>query len=160
MDELLNIKTANSVTIAYARVSSYDQKDDLKRQAEMLESFCAKKGWEFEVIQDLGSGMNYKKKGLVRLVELICNQQVERIVLSHKDRLLRFGSELIFMICEKFGTEVVIINKSEESSFESDLAADVLEIITVFSARLYGSRSHKNKKIVAKLKDVAKEIKS
>ena len=72
--------------------------------------------------------------------------------------MLRFGSELIFSLCEHFGTEVVIINRTEDSSFEEDLATDVLEIITVFSARLYGSRSHKNKKIVDELKEVAKKL--
>lgn len=159
LSKLLNIKSGASLTIAYARVSTSGQKDDLVRQANVLESYCAKNGWQFEVIQDLGSGMNYKKRGLVRLIKLICTNQVERLVLSHKDRLLRFGSDLIFMLCENFGTEVVIINRSEDSSFEEDLTADVLEIITVFSARLYGSRSHKNKKIINKLQEVAKEIK-
>jgi predicted site-specific integrase-resolvase len=75
-------------------------------------------------------------------------------VLTHKDRLLRFGSELVFAICEKYGTEIVILNASEEMTFEQELAEDVLEIITVFSARLYGSRSHKNKKIMKSLKEV------
>ena len=79
------------------------------------------------------------------------------LYVSH-DRLLRFGSELVFSLCEQFGTEVVIINRTEDSSFEEDLAQDVLEIITVFSARLYGSRSHKNKKIVEELKDVATRL--
>ncbi len=157
--KLLNVKNGAALTIAYARVSTSGQKDDLTRQANVLESYCAKNGWTFEVIKDLGSGMNYKKKGLVRLVKLICSNQVERLVLSHKDRLLRFGSDLIFMLCENFGTEVIIINRSEDSSFEEDLTADVLEIITVFSARLYGSRSHKNKKIIDKLNEVAKELK-
>lgn len=86
---------------------------------------------------------------------MITSNQVERLVLTHKDRLLRFGSELIFALCEQFGCEVVIINRSDESSFEDDLTQDVLEIITVFSARLYGSRSHKNKKIVEQLRKVA-----
>lgn len=80
------------------------------------------------------------------------------MVVTHKDRLLRFGSELIFSLCEQFGTEVVIINRTEDASFEEDLAADVLEIITVFSARLYGSRSHKNKKIVEELREVALKL--
>jgi putative resolvase len=79
---------------------------------------------------------------------------------------LRFGSDLIFTLCnwagdptsEQFGTEVIIINRSDDSTFEEDLASDVLEIITVFSARLYGSRSHKNKKIVEELKEVAKQL--
>lgn len=72
--------------------------------------------------------------------------------------ILRFGSELIFSICSHAGCEVVIINASEDSSYEEDLTRDVLEIITVFSARLYGSRSHKNKKIVEKLKEAADEV--
>lgn len=159
LSKLLNTKNGSSLTIAYARVSSHDQKADLKRQVNVLESYCAKKGWTFEIIQDLGSGMNYKKKGLVRLIKLICSNQVERLVLSHKDRLLRFGSDLIFMLCENFGTEVIIINRSADSSFEEDLTADVLEIITVFSARLYGSRSHKNKKIIKELKAVSEKLK-
>ncbi|MEG4944986.1 IS607 family transposase [Microcoleus sp. F4-D5] len=156
--DLIGNKTGSELTVGYARVSSHDQKDDLKRQVLVLESYCAQHGWEFEIIQDLGSGMNYKKKGLIRLIKLITSYQVERLVLTHKDRLLRFGSDLIFTLCETFGTEVIIINRSDDSTFEEDLAADVLEIITVFSARLYGSRSHKNKKIVEELREVALKL--
>jgi len=72
--------------------------------------------------------------------------------------LLRFGAKLVFSLCEHFGTEVVIINASEESSFEEDLAQDVIEIVTVFSARLYGSRSHKNKQVMEQLRSIAAEI--
>lgn len=156
--DLLGVKSDASLTVGYARVSSHDQKEDLNRQVIVLESYCAKHGWNFEIIKDLGSGLNYRKKGLVRLIKLITTYQVERLVLSHKDRLLRFGSDLIFYLCEQFGTEVIIINRTEDSSFEENLAQDVLEIITVFSARLYGSRSHKNKKIVEELKEVAKNL--
>lgn len=156
--DLIGNKTSSELTVAYARVSSHDQKDDLTRQVLVLESYCAKNGWFFEIIQDLGSGMNYKKKGLIRLIKLITSYQVERLVLTHKDRLLRFGSDLIFTLCESFGTEVIIINRSDDSTFEEDLAADVLEIITVFSARLYGSRSHKNKKIVEELREIALKL--
>jgi putative resolvase len=92
--------------------------------------------------------MNYHKKGLKKLLEEILDNGVGRLVITHKDRLLRFGAELIFAICEAKEVEVVIINKGEDSTFEEDLAKDVLEIITVFSARLYGSRSKKNKKLI------------
>lgn len=135
-------------TIAYARVSSHDQKDGLERQKQLLEMFCASNGWKFEIISDLGSGMNYHKKGLKKLLEEILDNEVGRLVITHKDRLLRFGAELIFAICEAKEVEVVIINKGEDSTFEEDLAKDVLEIITTFSARLYGSRSKKNKKLI------------
>ena len=145
-------------TIAYARVSSHDQKDDLSRQVVVLESYCASHGWTFEVIQDLGSGLNYSKKGLKRLIREICSGSVQRLVITHKDRLLRFGAELVFSLCEQFGSEVVIVNASEGSSFEDDLVQDVLEIITVFSARLYGARSRKNKKLVEALRDAATKL--
>jgi putative resolvase len=158
LSQLLGIKSELSYTIGYCRVSSHDQKEDLARQKQVLELFCASSGWQFEIIEDLGSGLNYSKKGLKRLIRLIVDSKVERLVLTHKDRLLRFGSELIFSLCEHFGTEVVVINRTEDSTFEEDLATDVLEIITVFSARLYGSRSHKNKKIVEELRDVVTRI--
>ena len=124
----------------------------------MLESYCAANGWTYEVISDLGSGLNYHKRGLKALVSRICSGEVGRLVLSHKDRLLRFGSELVFSLCEHFGVEVIIINASEDSTFEEDLANDVIEIVTVFSARLYGSRSDKNKQVMERLQEIAKEV--
>jgi len=148
----------NRKTIAYARVSSHDQKDDLERQKQVLEMYCASNGWNFEVISDLGSGINYNKKGLKTLINAIIEDEVGRLVVTHKDRLLRFGAELIFAICEAKEVEVVIINKGEDSTFEEDLAKDVLEIITVFSARLYGARSHKNKKLIDGMKKVVDDV--
>jgi predicted site-specific integrase-resolvase len=141
-------------TLAYARVSSHDQKADLERQKQVLELYCASQGWTFDLVSDLGSGMNYHKKGLKQLLEKILEGKVSRLVITHKDRLLRFGAELVFAICEAKNVEVVILNKGEDSTFEEDLAKDVLEIITVFSARLYGSRSHKNAKLLQGIKDV------
>jgi predicted site-specific integrase-resolvase len=148
-------------TIAYARVSSHDQKDDLKRQSELLESFCAANGWTYTIIQDLGSGLNCDKRGLKKLIKEICDGNVDRLVITHKDRLLRFGSEIIFSLCENYNAEVVILNKGDvQPSFEEELVQDVLEIITVFSARQYGARSHKNKAVMNKLKVVADDLSS
>ena len=144
-------------TLAYARVSSFDQKPDLERQEKMLELYCAAQGWSFELISDLGSGMNYQKRGLKKLIRAILEQEISRLVLTHKDRLLRFGAELIFSICEMKSIEIVIINQGAEPSFEEELAQDVLEIITVFSARLYGSRSRKNKKLMDNLKEAVEQ---
>lgn len=158
VSDLLKSRPDKSLTIAYARVSSNDQKEDLKRQELVLESYCASKGFEFEIISDLGSGLNYKKKGLIQLIKMICSNQVDRLVLTHKDRLLRFGSELIFTICEHFGVEIIIINRSEDSTFEEDLSKDIMDIVMVFSARMYGSRSHKNKNILQELKNVANNL--
>lgn len=145
------------ITYAYARVSSNDQKADLQRQIKMLELYCASQGWQYEIISDLGSGMNYHKRGLKKLLSAILEDKIGRLVLTHKDRLLRFGAELVFSLCEAKEIEVVLINKGGEISFEEELSQDVLEIITVFSARLYGSRSRKNKKLMGNLKKAVEE---
>ena len=127
-------------------MSSYDQKDDLVRQSMVLYDFCTKNHYEnIEEIKDLGSGLNFKKKGLNKLIKDIIENKVDRIILTHKDRLLRFGSDLLINIAKHFNTETIILNDKKQS-FEEELSNDVLEIITVFSAKLYGSRSHKNKK--------------
>jgi putative resolvase len=144
-------------TVAYVRVSSPDQKDDLERQQQLLQRYCARQGWTFEVIADLGSGVNYHKKGLKRLVSDMLDGQVGRLVITHKDRLLRFGAELVFAICEAKNVEVVILNQGEDTVFEEDLAKDMQEIITVFGARLYGSRSRRHQKLLDRVKQAVDE---
>ena len=123
----------------------------------MLELYCARQGWTFEVIADLGLGMNYHKKGLKKLLDVVIDGRVGRLVIPHKDRLLRFGAELVFAICEAKNVEVVILNQGEDTTFEEDLAKDVQEIITEFRARLYGSRSRKNQKLLDGLKKAVEE---
>ena len=104
------------MTIAYARVSSHDQKSDLQRQKQVLELFCSSNGWKFEIISDLGSGMNYHKKGLIKLLNAIVDGKVGRLVITHKDRLLRFGAELVFTICGIKGVEGDRCQKAEGGS--------------------------------------------
>ncbi len=160
LQELLGVNDLAYPTIAYARVSSSDQKEDLERQHAVLEAFCNKNGWQTEIIRDLGSGMNYNKKGLLRLLELMVHGQMSRLVITHKDRLLRFGAEIVFRICELKGIEVVIINKGEQPTFEEELTRDVMEIMTVFCAKLYGRRSHKSKKMAEEIENIVSEEKS
>ena len=157
LQELLGVNDLSYRTIAYARVSSPNQKEDLERQQAVLEAFCNKNGWQTEIITDLGSGINYNKKGLLRLLELMVQGQMARLVITHKDRLLRFGTEIVFRICELKGIEVVIINKGEQPSFEEELTCDVMEIMTVFCAKLYGCRSHKSKKMAEQLENIVAE---
>ena len=130
-------------TIGYARVSSHDQKKDLNVQAERLRRSCPDEN--IEVIRDLGSGMNYRKPGFKKLLAMICRGQVGQLVLTHKDRLLRFGAEIIFSICQLFNVRVHIIEECLDD-MKSTLVNDVIEVMTVFSARLYGSRSRSNLK--------------
>ena len=128
-------------TVIYARVSTSQQKDDLARQSERLRSHCAERGWErVDLIEDVGSGLNYGKRGLRRLIGLICARGMGRLVIERKDRLLRFGAAIIFSLCAWFGIDVVVIEDAD-LSFEESLAQDVLSIITVFSAKIHGARS-------------------
>lgn len=144
---------SEKLTILYARVSSHDQKEDLERQCYVLQSLYP----SGLLIKDLGSGLNYKKKGLNQLISLLVQGNIAELVITHKDRLLRFGSELIFAFCEQYGTKVTILNQPTDCTFEQELASDVLEVITVFSARLYGSRSRKNLKLIQGLHKVTSE---
>ena len=145
------------VTAIYARISTPSRKNDLEMQRQVLELFCASKGWQYTIIEDIGSGLNYNKEGLLELIKLIENNQIERIVLNYKDRLLRFGSEIIYEMCKYHSIEIVVVNDAESKTYEEELVEDVLSVITVFSARLYGSRSHKNKNIVDNAKKMFEE---
>ena len=102
--------------------------------------------------------MNYHRKGLKHLFDELVEGRIGRLVITHKDRLLRFGAELVFAICEAKGVEVVILNQGEDTTFEEDLVKDVLEIITVFSARLYGSRSRKNQTLLENVRKAVEEV--
>lgn len=134
--------------VGYSRVSSYDQKKDLETQAKVITNYIKDRYDNFEIIKDLGSGLNYKKRGIKKLIKMICNQEISVLVLTHKDRLLRFGSEIIIQLCRKFNIEVVILNEDKKESFEKTLCNDIISIITVFSAKLYGKRSHKNRQLL------------
>jgi len=131
----------NRTVVAYARVSTHKQKNDLKLQEQRLQAYCVNHYDSHVLISDLGSGLNYKKRGLVKLIKMILSRQVKTLVLNYKDRLLRFGAEIIFSLCHYFNVEVVILNQDKNATFEQEFAKDVLEVLTVFSAKLYGSRS-------------------
>lgn len=158
--DLLMVDNPNfRYTVCYGRVSTREKKDDLARQIAVLEAHCRNSGWENVcTLQDIGSGMNYKKRGLLKLLDLLQRNEVERLVITDKDRLLRFGSELIFALCEANSTEIVVLNKPVTQSDESELVEDILSIITVFSARLYGKRSRRNLKAMKALHAAAAEI--
>ena len=159
-EELEKFKFNNSdekYTVAYARVSSSDQKDDLERQIETISCYCVARGYQFKVIKDIGSGLNYNKKGLNELIALICSKKINRIVINYKDRLLRFGYEMLEQVCRLHNVKIEIINHTEDKTYEEELVEDVLSVVTVFSSRLYGSRSHKSRKIASAIKEAIKE---
>ena len=145
------------ITIGYARVSSHKQKDDLKRQVENIKMYMLAKGYRFEVIEDIGSGINYTKKGLNELINKITNHEVDKVVVLYKDRLLRFGFELIENLCKKYGTEIEIIDNTEKTE-EQELVEDLVQIITVFSCEIQGKRKSKTKKILEETKEKIEQI--
>lgn len=126
-------------TICYARVSSRGQKSDLQNQIALLKT----KYPETEVIFDFGSGLNFKRKGLQKILDLAYKGELKEIVVTYKDRLCRFGFELIEYILEtQSNAKIVVLNK-DNTAIESELATDLLSIITVFSARMHGLRKYK-----------------
>lgn len=138
-------KSESRIAVVYARVSSHDQKKDLVRQEQKLGRFCSENKIKYDLISGLGSGINYNKPGLKKLIQMICLRKVSKLVLTHRDRLLRFGSPLLFILCDFFGTQVIVLDDQPNKSFEQELVQDVIEIMTVFTARMYGKRAHKNK---------------
>lgn len=136
--------------IGYCRVSSSKQKNDLERQVESVKTYMLAKGYSFEVITDIGSGINYNKKGLNQLIDKVTNSEVEKVVILYKDRLVRFGFELIENLCTKYGTKIDVIDTTEKTE-EQELVEDMIQIITVFSARLNGKRANKAKKLLKEL---------
>lgn len=146
-------------TVIYGRVSTPDKKDDLTRQIGVLELYCQERGYDNPLtLKDIGSGLNYKKRALLKLITMLQKNEVERLIITDKDRLLRFGSELIFALCENNGTEVIILNKPVDQEPEQELVEDVLAVITVMSARLYGRRSKRNLKAMQAMHECAEKI--
>lgn len=142
---------AERCVVLYTRGSSFDQKEDLARQGEQLREYVngqeSLRTQQQVEISDLGSGMNFHKKGLLKLLGLLFQGQVSHIVVAHQDRLMRFGFALIERICQWMNVSIVVIHTHADSDFTVQLTADLVEIITVFSSKLYGRRSAENKKL-------------
>lgn len=137
--------------ILYARVSTKSQKDDLDKQVEYLKEYAIKKGYSFEIITDIGSGINYTKQGLRQLIQKINNKEISKIVVLYKDRLIRFGFELIEYLCELNNISIEIIDKTTVSK-DTELTDDLIQIITVFASQLYGARSKKTLRLIQEVK--------
>jgi len=138
------ISNEQGKTIAYARVSSPSQKKDFLMQKDALRAYCLEHQIKVDQwIEDIGSALNYKRKGFNQIIEEIELGHVKRVVIGYEDRFVRFGYDWFEAFCERHGTEIVVTN-GEAFSPEQELVKDLLAIVTVFSARLHGLRSHKN----------------
>jgi putative resolvase len=131
--------------ICYGRVSTASQKDDLSRQLDFFRSHYR----DYECLSDIGSGINFKRKNFKAILDCAIKGNLEELVVTHRDRLCRFGFELIEGIVEGQSNGKIVVLDKEETSPEVELTRDLLAIITVFSSRLYGLRSHKIKKAIS-----------
>ena len=143
--------------IGYVRVSSKKQKDDLERQKEKIEKYLKEKNKNYEIIEDIGSGINYNKPGLEKLIEKINKKEVDEIVVLYKDRLLRYGFELIEYFASLNNVKIRVLDKINKIEDE-ELVEDLVQIITEFSCKIQGKRKSKTKKKLEEIKEKINEI--
>ena len=135
-------------TAIYTRVSSHEQKQkgDLERQIQTVEQYCLQQGYQdIQVFQDVASGLNTGRKGLQQLCRAIECEAIKRVVITYKDRLTRFGFEYLTRYFQSHGTEVEVLYRDKETTAEKELVEDLVAIVTTFSGRVHGLRSHKAK---------------
>ena len=139
--------------IGYARVSSKNQEDDLNRQIDNLNKYISNKYTSFEIISDIGSGINYSKPGLLKLIDKINKKEVDLIIVLYKDKLLRFGFELIEYFASINNVKIEFLDKQQEE--KQELVEDLVQIITVYACKLQGRRK---KNTATLLKEVNKVL--
>lgn len=151
LNQVMNIKpNLDRLVIGYCRVSSNKQKDGLDRQIEDMKVYLNAQGKPYEIISDIGSGINYKNQGLKELIKRISQNKVEKVVVLYKDRLVRFGFELVEYIASLHDCNIEIIDNTEKTE-QQELVEDLVQIITVFSYKLQGKRANKTRKLVKEL---------
>ena len=137
----------NLNVVGYARVSSKKQSDDLERQINNLNTYISSKYDSFDIITDIGSGINYNKPGLKKLIEKINKKEVDLIIVLYKDRLLRFGFELVEYFAKLNNVKIEVLDKIDKNQDE-ELVEDLVQIITVFSCKIQGKRKTKTKQLI------------
>lgn len=148
-------ETSNQTTklnVGYVRVSSKKQSDDLVRQAQMMENYLIAKGKPFKIIQSVESGINYKNPQLHELIRLVVNKEVDTVYVLYKDRLVRFGFDLLEFLFNEFGVSIEVVNQQTESTQE-ELVTDLIQVLTTFSTKLNGKRKNKVQSFKKDLED-------
>lgn len=150
---LLGTPTPRNKAIIYARVSSADQKEDLKRQREMLQEYARNKKYKVVAsFEDIASGLKDNRRGLKKMFDMLRAGTADVVIVAWKDRLTRFGFEYIKSHAEDFGARIDVVNEREERTPQQELVEDLLAIVTSFAGKLYGMRSNKTKKVVESVK--------
>lgn len=147
---ILGVKEIERKIVVYCRVSSSNQKDDLKSQVSAMENFCLNNGVPVsEWIQEIGGGMNFKRKKFLSLISRVTSGEISQLIVAHKDRLCRFGFDFFEHLANQNGCEILVVNQ-ESLSPQQEMVEDLMAIIHTFSCRLYGLRKYKKniKKII------------
>ena len=132
------------ISICYCRVSSQKQKNDLKRQVEEMVKIYP----NYEMITDIGSGLNFNRKGLQKTIKMAINGEIKELIIAYKDRLAKIGYELIEMIIKQYSNgEIIIINKKEEETPEEEITKDIITIMNVYVAKINGLRKYKKRMV-------------
>jgi predicted site-specific integrase-resolvase len=143
-------------TVIYARVSTRNQKEDLVNQVHFLRQFCNARGIIVDqCIEEYGSGLNYNREKWNTLLEDVMEGKIKTVVITHKDRFIRFGFDWFEHFCKRFDTEILVVN-NEELSPQEELVQDIVSILHVFSCRLYGLRKYKKR--IKEDEEIAKEL--
>ncbi len=142
--------------IGYARVSSHSQKDDLERQIELIRRYAEERGWEIEILKDISSGLKEDRRNFQKLLKMVMDKEISKVVIAYPDRLARFGFKTLEQFFKSYGTEIVVINR-EEKTPQEELVEDLITIISHFAGKLYGMRSRKYKKVVEGAKKLIRD---
>ena len=145
--------------VIYARVSSSDQRSDLERQIQYLTQYCSSKGYRVvDALSDVASGLKTDRRGLLKLFDYVVNRQVDVVVVTYRDRLTRFGFEYLERFFNQYGVRIEVVFGGEPKDAYQELVEDLIEIVTSFAGKLYGLRSHKEKRLVEGFKKLLEEV--
>jgi len=150
LNKFLKIPATDRITIGYCRISTHKQKEDLDRQIEKMNTYLLAQGKPYKIISDIGSGMNYNRKGLQELIKQITENKVDKVVVLYKDRLLRFGFELVEYIAELYHCKIEVADNTEKTD-QQELVEDFVQTITAFRYKLQGKKADKAKKMIKEL---------
>ena len=154
----INTENDDRQVVIYARVSTRDQKDDLQDQVSFLRQFCNARGMIVDqCIEDYGSGLNYNRKKWNQLLDEVMDQKIKTIIVTHKDRFIRFGYDWFERFLSKYNVKIIVVNNELLSSKE-ELVQDIISILHVFSCRIYGLRKYKKK--IKRDEEIAKSLQS
>jgi len=160
VERFLGIRQGSEIrAIIYARVSSKDQKEDLKRQIQHLTEYCIAKGYKVvDVLSDVGSGLNTERKGLLKLFDYVVSRKADVVVITYKDRLARFGFEYLEFFFKQYNVRIESVLGEEPKDAYQEFVEDLMSIIKSFAGKLYGMKSQRKKKFVEGVKKLMKEV--